>query len=271
MWPIEDVGKANECMRDYLFGVGEDKQRSSRLTAWFHTPPDFFKQVGCSLFVSLLWNKVKSFFDGSTNFFEDSTVKCLSMSPLWICMVSAPPYMIVINFPLANLYLWHIWWPTFQHQILFRWNLTRPSWYWVSSNQYRWISNTWSSVFQIQARMQLLHMNNLFVSGIWSSLQWTEASQADEGNHRWFSYTEYPSKWWTTSSCVFWHPCSHWPSITTRIHSGWEWSRSVSQICKLWFDFYFIRLLASDSNETLKCHMQFHVFIVCLFRMLWHL
>lgn len=51
MWPMEDVGKGNECMRDYLFGVGEDKQRSSRLTAWFHTPPELFKQVGCSLFV----------------------------------------------------------------------------------------------------------------------------------------------------------------------------------------------------------------------------
>jgi tubulin--tyrosine ligase-like protein 12 len=53
MWPIEDLGKGNECMRDYLFGVGEDKQRSSRLTAWFHTPPELFKQVGCSLFVRL--------------------------------------------------------------------------------------------------------------------------------------------------------------------------------------------------------------------------
>ncbi|GMH16581.1 hypothetical protein Nepgr_018422 [Nepenthes gracilis] len=42
LWPIEDVQKGDECTRDFLSGVGEDKQRSSRLTAWFHTPESYF-------------------------------------------------------------------------------------------------------------------------------------------------------------------------------------------------------------------------------------
>ncbi|XP_057857600.2 uncharacterized protein LOC131066778 isoform X2 [Cryptomeria japonica] len=42
MWPNNDVHKGEECTRDYLPGIGEDKQRSSRLTAWFHTPENYF-------------------------------------------------------------------------------------------------------------------------------------------------------------------------------------------------------------------------------------
>ncbi|KAG6543613.1 hypothetical protein Mapa_014976 [Marchantia paleacea] len=45
LWPIQDVVKGDECTRDYLFGVGEDKQRSARLTAWFHTPSTFFTEA----------------------------------------------------------------------------------------------------------------------------------------------------------------------------------------------------------------------------------
>eukprot|EP01018_Ginkgo_biloba_P004957 Gb_30069 [translate_table: standard] len=45
MWPTVDVHKGQECTRDYLFGIGEDKQRSARLTAWFHTPENYFIQV----------------------------------------------------------------------------------------------------------------------------------------------------------------------------------------------------------------------------------
>ncbi|KAE8664349.1 hypothetical protein F3Y22_tig00112800pilonHSYRG00050 [Hibiscus syriacus] len=37
LWPIQNVKKGDECTRDYLFGIGEDKQRSARLTAWFHS------------------------------------------------------------------------------------------------------------------------------------------------------------------------------------------------------------------------------------------
>ncbi|KAH9609980.1 hypothetical protein KSS87_007366 [Heliosperma pusillum] len=42
LWPTQDVHKGDECTRDFLFGVGENKQRSSRLTAWFHTPKNYF-------------------------------------------------------------------------------------------------------------------------------------------------------------------------------------------------------------------------------------
>ncbi|XP_038701162.1 tubulin--tyrosine ligase-like protein 12 isoform X2 [Tripterygium wilfordii] len=42
LWPIQDVKKGDECTRDFLFGIGEDKQRSARLTAWFHTPQNYF-------------------------------------------------------------------------------------------------------------------------------------------------------------------------------------------------------------------------------------
>ncbi|XP_055824676.1 uncharacterized protein LOC129893206 isoform X2 [Solanum dulcamara] len=42
LWPIDDVREGDECTRDYLFGIGEEKQRSARLTAWFHTPQNYF-------------------------------------------------------------------------------------------------------------------------------------------------------------------------------------------------------------------------------------
>ncbi|CAA0807155.1 Unknown protein [Striga hermonthica] len=42
LWPTNDVQKGDECTRDFLFGIGEDRQRSARLTAWFHTPQKYF-------------------------------------------------------------------------------------------------------------------------------------------------------------------------------------------------------------------------------------
>ncbi|KAK6941297.1 Tubulin-tyrosine ligase/Tubulin polyglutamylase [Dillenia turbinata] len=44
LWPTCTVRKGEECTRDFLFGIGEDKQRSARLTAWFHTPQNYFIQ-----------------------------------------------------------------------------------------------------------------------------------------------------------------------------------------------------------------------------------
>lgn len=44
LWPVQNVQKGDECTRDFLFGIGEDKQRSARLTAWFHTPENYFIQ-----------------------------------------------------------------------------------------------------------------------------------------------------------------------------------------------------------------------------------
>ncbi|KAH7297146.1 hypothetical protein KP509_26G055800 [Ceratopteris richardii] len=45
LWPVKDADKGDECTRDFLFGFGEDKQRSARLTAWFHTPMDYFEKI----------------------------------------------------------------------------------------------------------------------------------------------------------------------------------------------------------------------------------
>ncbi|PKI43487.1 tubulin--tyrosine ligase-like protein 12 isoform X1 [Punica granatum] len=42
LWPIRDLVKGDECTRDFLYGIGEDKQRSARLTAWFQTPQNYF-------------------------------------------------------------------------------------------------------------------------------------------------------------------------------------------------------------------------------------
>ncbi|KAF3775255.1 Tubulin--tyrosine ligase-like protein 12 [Nymphaea thermarum] len=44
LWPIKNVHRGDECTRDFLFGIGEDKQRSARLTAWFRTPQGYFIQ-----------------------------------------------------------------------------------------------------------------------------------------------------------------------------------------------------------------------------------
>ncbi|KAL5572343.1 hypothetical protein UlMin_021940 [Ulmus minor] len=44
LWPTQNVQNGDECTRDFLFGIGEEKQRSARLTAWFHTPRNYFIQ-----------------------------------------------------------------------------------------------------------------------------------------------------------------------------------------------------------------------------------
>ncbi|MED6135685.1 hypothetical protein PIB30_049024 [Stylosanthes scabra] len=44
LWPTQNLKKGDECTRDFLLGIGEDKQRSARLTAWFHTPENYFIQ-----------------------------------------------------------------------------------------------------------------------------------------------------------------------------------------------------------------------------------
>lgn len=45
LWPIQSLRKGEECFRDFLFGIGEDKQRSARLTSWFLTPENYYIQV----------------------------------------------------------------------------------------------------------------------------------------------------------------------------------------------------------------------------------
>ncbi|KAH7854880.1 hypothetical protein Vadar_018707 [Vaccinium darrowii] len=42
LWPTQKVQKGDECTRDFLYGIGEEKQRSARLSAWYHTPQNYF-------------------------------------------------------------------------------------------------------------------------------------------------------------------------------------------------------------------------------------
>ncbi|KAH9562882.1 hypothetical protein CY35_05G094600 [Sphagnum magellanicum] len=113
MWPIEDVGKGNECMRDYLFGVGEDKQRSSRLTAWFHTPPDFFKQayeVHCNELKQV--KLMKGITDGSpTQSIHPSDgrpLRVYSDIPAVTDLLSQPEFILVEDILMADIIWTHM-------------------------------------------------------------------------------------------------------------------------------------------------------------------
>ncbi|CAI5529213.1 unnamed protein product, partial [Closterium sp. Naga37s-1] len=45
VWPLAAVQPGEECTRDYLAGVGEEQQRSAKLSVWFHTPSSCFHQA----------------------------------------------------------------------------------------------------------------------------------------------------------------------------------------------------------------------------------
>ncbi|CAI5528220.1 unnamed protein product, partial [Closterium sp. Naga37s-1] len=45
VWPAAAVQPGQECTRDYLAGVGEEQQRSAKLSVWFHTPSSAFQQA----------------------------------------------------------------------------------------------------------------------------------------------------------------------------------------------------------------------------------
>lgn len=49
LWPTQKVQKGDECTRDFLYGIGEEKQRSARLSAWYHTPQNYFVKVSIYL------------------------------------------------------------------------------------------------------------------------------------------------------------------------------------------------------------------------------
>lgn len=38
MWPLEEINEGEEITRDYLNGIKEEKQRSSRMAAWYKLP-----------------------------------------------------------------------------------------------------------------------------------------------------------------------------------------------------------------------------------------
>ncbi|KMS96222.1 hypothetical protein BVRB_001310 [Beta vulgaris subsp. vulgaris] len=73
LWPTQDVREGDECTRDYLLGIGEDKQRSARLTAWFHTPKNYFIK-GYEKY--LLKLQSKCFTSPSTGSLKTSSLLC---------------------------------------------------------------------------------------------------------------------------------------------------------------------------------------------------
>ena len=42
LWPVKDLRKKDEIVRDYLYNITEANQRSARLTCWFNTPKPYF-------------------------------------------------------------------------------------------------------------------------------------------------------------------------------------------------------------------------------------
>ena len=42
MWLVEDVREGQLVERDFLSGLGEEKQRSSRLAVWYQVPRDLY-------------------------------------------------------------------------------------------------------------------------------------------------------------------------------------------------------------------------------------
>ena len=42
LWPIKDVKKGDEIYIDFLANIGENEERSARLTTWFNTPKEYF-------------------------------------------------------------------------------------------------------------------------------------------------------------------------------------------------------------------------------------
>ena len=43
LWPKKDIKKGDEIFIDYLANIGENEERSSRLTCWYKTPKDYFE------------------------------------------------------------------------------------------------------------------------------------------------------------------------------------------------------------------------------------
>lgn len=42
LWPIKDIKKGDEVYIDFLANIGENQERSARLTSWFNTPKEYF-------------------------------------------------------------------------------------------------------------------------------------------------------------------------------------------------------------------------------------
>ncbi|KAF7836810.1 tubulin--tyrosine ligase-like protein 12 [Senna tora] len=94
LWPTQNVQKGDECTRDFLFGIGEDKQRSARLTAWFHTPENYFLQEYEKHYKKL---QSKSLIPPTMRSSEIST----------ICHQGGRPLLVYTDIPHVEEYLTH--------------------------------------------------------------------------------------------------------------------------------------------------------------------
>ncbi len=56
IWPKKNIKKGDEIFIDYLANIGENEERSSRLTCWYKTPKDYFENK----FLEKLKNLVKA-------------------------------------------------------------------------------------------------------------------------------------------------------------------------------------------------------------------
>lgn len=44
LWPVQDLAENSILSRDFLYNIDEKKFRSSRLSVWYNTPPEYFKE-----------------------------------------------------------------------------------------------------------------------------------------------------------------------------------------------------------------------------------
>jgi tubulin--tyrosine ligase-like protein 12 len=45
LWPIKDIDAGQNIFRDYLNGIKEERQRSSRLAIWYKLPGTYYKGI----------------------------------------------------------------------------------------------------------------------------------------------------------------------------------------------------------------------------------
>jgi hypothetical protein len=75
LWPIKDIKKNDEVLRDYLSNINESMQRSARLTCWFNTPKEYFINEFYQKINKL--NKIRSEFPFNLANYQTSIEKCL--------------------------------------------------------------------------------------------------------------------------------------------------------------------------------------------------
>jgi len=75
LWPIKDIKKNDEILRDYLHNINETMQRSARLTCWFNTPKQYFMNKYYEKINKL--NKANHDFNKNLLNYQKNIEKCL--------------------------------------------------------------------------------------------------------------------------------------------------------------------------------------------------